>query len=193
MTNSSAELSPQRIRRIALGDMLERSARRFAERTALIDGDQRVSYRELNEASNRLAHHLLGLGMASGDRVGMLCANSIQMVIAIFGIHKAGLTWVPINHTLAADSIGYIVEHAEVRRMVVDAALFAKPELRGLLEARGVEPLVTAVPGDVPPPARRRWRRRSRQGRRRCPRWRSRPNSSLSSCTRAGLPASRRA
>ena len=82
--------------------MLQRSACRFGEHTALIDGEQRISYGELNKEANRLAHHLLGQGLRSKDGVGMLCANSIQMVIAVFGIQKAGLTWVPINTSLAA-------------------------------------------------------------------------------------------
>jgi long-chain acyl-CoA synthetase len=151
MATAAPELFTQRIRRVALGDILHRSARRFGERAALIDGEHRLSYRELNEASNRFAHHLLGLGLLSGDRVGMLCANSAQMVIAIFGIHKAGLTWVPVNNTLAPDSIGYILEHAEVRRMIMDVGFFAKPELQSLLRAKGIEPLLTVVPGDSPP------------------------------------------
>ena len=151
MATAASELSLQRIRRIALGDILHRSARRFGERAALIDGEHRLSYRELNEASNRFAHHLLGLDMRSGERVGMLCANSIQMVVAIFGIHKAGLTWVPINTTLAIDSIGYILDHAEISRMVLDVGFFARSELRDLLQAKGIEPLLTTVPGDTPP------------------------------------------
>jgi hypothetical protein len=106
MMTAASEFSPQRIRRIALGDTLHRSARRFGERAAVIDGDRHLSYRELDEASNRFAHHLLGLGMRSGDRVAMLCTNSHEMVVAIFGIHKAGLTWLPINHTLAVRTKG---------------------------------------------------------------------------------------
>jgi long-chain acyl-CoA synthetase len=73
------------------------------------------------------------------------------MIVAIFGIHKAGLTWLPINHTLAIDSIGYILDHAEVKRIVLDVGFFARPELRGLLQAKGIAPLLTAVPGDTPP------------------------------------------
>lgn len=69
MAPAASELSPQRIRRIALGDVIHRSARRFGERAALIDGDQRVSYRELNETSNRFAHHLLDLGLSAVDQL----------------------------------------------------------------------------------------------------------------------------
>ncbi|BEP70286.1 MULTISPECIES: class I adenylate-forming enzyme family protein [unclassified Variovorax] len=142
----------QRIARIALGDVIHRSTRRFGARTALIEGEHRMSYSELDAASNRFAHHLLGLGLASGERVAMLCNNSIEMVVALLGIQKAGLVWVPINTALAVDAIGYILEHAEVRHLVIDTVLHAKPELRQLLDTAGVSPLLCVLDGDTPPP-----------------------------------------
>ena len=141
-----------RISRVTLGDVVHRSARRFGERTALIEGEHRLSYRALDAASNRFAHHLLDLGLAKGARVGMLCNNSTQMVIAMLGIQKAGLVWVPINTALAVDAIGYILAHAEVRHVVIDTVLHAKPELRELLQATGVSPLLCVLDGDTPPP-----------------------------------------
>ncbi|MFL9667814.1 class I adenylate-forming enzyme family protein [Variovorax sp. AB1(2024)] len=149
---SSAQHLHARISRVTLGDVVHRSARRFGERTALIEGEHRLSYRALDAASNRFAHHLLGLGLAKGARVGMLCNNSTQMVIAMLGIQKAGLVWVPINTALAVDAIGYILAHAEVRHVVIDTALHAKPELRELLQATGVSPLLCVLDGDTPPP-----------------------------------------
>ena len=141
----------ERISRVALGDVIHRSARRFGERTALIEGEHRLSYRALDAASNRFAHHLLDLGLEKGERVGMLCNNSIQMVVAMLGIQKAGLVWVPINTALGVEAIGYILSHAEVRH-VIDTALHAKPELRELLQATGVSPLLCVLDGDAPPP-----------------------------------------
>lgn len=148
---SSATRFHARIARIALGDVIHRSARRFGERTALIEGEHRLSYRALDAASNRFAHHLLGLGLAKGERVGMLCNNSIQMVVAMLGIQKAGLVWVPINTALAVDAIGYILAHAEVRHVVIDTALQAKPELRELLQSTGVSAMLCVLDGDTPP------------------------------------------
>lgn len=148
---SSATRFHARISRIALGDVIHRSARRFGERTALIEGEHRLSYRALDAASNRFAHHLLGLSLAKGERVGMLCNNSIQMVVAMLGIQKAGLVWVPINTALSVDAIGYILAHAEVRHVVIDTALQAKPELRELLQSTGVSALLCVLDGDTPP------------------------------------------
>lgn len=143
--------SSARISRIALGDVIHRSARRFGTRTALIDGAHRMTYSELDAASNRFAHHLLGLGLLSGERVGMLCNNSIQMVVAMLGIQKAGMVWVPINTALAVDAIGYILSHAEIRHIVIDTALHAKPALRDLLQDKGVAPMLCVLDGDAPP------------------------------------------
>ncbi|WP_198086473.1 class I adenylate-forming enzyme family protein [Variovorax sp. E3] len=143
--------SHARISRIALGDVVHRCARRFGERTALIEGEHRLSYHALDAATNRFAHHLLGLGLAKGERVGMLCNNSIQMVVAMLGIQKAGLVWVPINTALSVEAIGYILAHAEVRHLVIDTALHARPELRELLQATGVSPLLCVLDGDAPP------------------------------------------
>ena len=151
MATAASELTPQRIRRIALGDVIHRSARRFGERIALIDGDERLSYRRLDELSNRFAHHLLRLGLASGDRVGMLCSNSFDMVVAFLGVQKAGLVWVPINTTLAADSIGYSLDHAEIRHLVIDSTLLARPDLGELVRSHRVAPIVACPPGSAAP------------------------------------------
>jgi long-chain acyl-CoA synthetase len=140
-----------RISRVALGDVVHRSARRFGTRTALIEGEHRMSYSELDATSNRFAHHLLGLGLQAGERVGMLCNNSIEMVVALLGIQKAGLVWVPINTALAVDAIGYILAHAEVRHLVIDTALHASPELGALLQTAGIAPLLCVLDGDTPP------------------------------------------
>lgn len=151
MSLESSEALQRRIRRTALGDVIHRSARRFGARTALIDGDRRLSYAELDAASNRFAHHLLGCGLRSGDRVGMLCVNSIDMVVAALGIHKAGLVWVPINHALAPEPIDYILEHAGIGHLVLDAAFHARPDIAALLSARGITPVLAAPIGEPTP------------------------------------------
>lgn len=147
---TSLDALQRRIRRIALGDVLHRSARRFGERTALIDGDTRVSYRALDEAANRFAHHLLGQDAGQAGAVGMLCGNSIETICAILGIHKAGRVWVPINTALAPEAIGYILDHAEVRSLVIDTAFYARPELRALVESRGIVPILVCPADHVP-------------------------------------------
>ena len=69
----------RRIRRVALGDFVHRSALKFAGRTAVVDGDLRLSYAELDARSSHFAHHLLTT-LGTGKQVGMLCQNSADMV-----------------------------------------------------------------------------------------------------------------
>ncbi len=122
----------RRIRRVSLGDLLPRTALRHGARTALVDGDQRITYDQLDRRSSRFAHWLMGQ-LGSGQQIGMLCANSIDMVVATHGIHKSGNVWVPVNIKLDAASIAYILQHAEVSAVVVDEALHAVPELASAL------------------------------------------------------------
>jgi long-chain acyl-CoA synthetase len=129
-----AALEENLISRVALGDTLHRSARKFGGRTALIDGGQRFTYAQLDAASNRFAHHLLASGLEAGDKVAMICNNSIQFMIAAYGILKAGLIWVPVNTMLAAGDIGYILEHSEAALAVVDDQLHANPALREVFD-----------------------------------------------------------
>jgi long-chain acyl-CoA synthetase len=122
--------APGSIGRIAIGDIVRRSARRYPDRIALIEGDVRLTFAVLDAEINRFAHFLLGTGLAKGDRVASLCQNSYQFVIAMFAIHKAGLIWVPINTGLTPDDVRYILEHSETRFAVVDDTFYANPALR---------------------------------------------------------------
>ena len=122
------------LNRIALGDCLHRTARKFADRTASIEAGKRTTYAELDAASNQFAHHLLKQGLPAGARVAMICNNSTQFLIAAYGILKAGLVWVPINTMLAASDMRYILEHAEASVVVLDDQLYANPALRIVLD-----------------------------------------------------------
>jgi long-chain acyl-CoA synthetase len=133
-----------RIGRIALGDVIGRTARTCGDEIALVDDDVRISYRALDEESNRFARFLLAQGLQPGERVAMVCVNSYRFVIAMFGIHKAGLVWVPINTMLAPADVAYIAEHAEAKLALIDAPLYANAPLRTALEA--VVPRLVVVP-----------------------------------------------
>jgi long-chain acyl-CoA synthetase len=77
--------------------MLEETAGRYGAKDAIVFIDRRISYSELDEASNRLANILIKLGTKKGDRVAMLLSNSPEFVISFFGIAKAGAISVPLD------------------------------------------------------------------------------------------------
>ena len=139
----------QRIARIALGDLIHRAANRFSERPAIFHDEGVVTFALMNAQSNRFAHFLIGQGLREGAHVGMLCANSVEMVYAFLGIQKAGLVWVPINTGLAPDAIEHILDHAEIGTLVIDGELYARPELRALIDDRGIRAVVIRPVGPV--------------------------------------------
>lgn len=143
----------QRIARVALGDLLHRAARRFGARCALAERGRETSYQALDDAANRFAHALLDGGLVPGDRVAMLCENSAQMVVAMFGIYKAGLVWVPVNTALAVPAVGFILDHAGARHLVADAALLADGPMRALVASAGLDvTLCGTAAADMPWP-----------------------------------------
>ncbi|KQV51015.1 class I adenylate-forming enzyme family protein [Duganella sp. Root336D2] len=129
-----------------LGNVVSRSARRNGAAPALLEHGRRMPYAQLDEDSNRFAHYLLASGLQPGDKVAMLSPNSMDFVVASFGIMKAGLVWVPVNAMLSPTEVAYIVQHAEARLLVVDAQLGAHPAWRAALPALGV-PLLRCGPG----------------------------------------------
>lgn len=141
-TQSSMDLERRIIRRSVLGDIPTRSARRNPQATALWDGDERLTYAALEAQANQFAHHLLARGLKVGDKVATLSSNSMEMVIAIFGIFKAGMVWVPVNHLLAGQDIRYVIEHAEAAQVLIDAPCLENPDLAGMVDALGLPTLV---------------------------------------------------
>lgn len=83
--------------------MLSWAARQHRGRTALIFGDNGLTYDEVEAGSNRLAHALIALGLQVGERVAVLLNNSPEAIESVFAVEKAGLVYVALNarHTLA--------------------------------------------------------------------------------------------
>ncbi|SED93206.1 long-chain acyl-CoA synthetase [Rhizobiales bacterium GAS191] len=125
---------PGRIGRVAIGDVLRRSAIRFPERIAIVEGARRTSFAELDAASNRLANYFLSRGLRRGDKVATIGQNSTEYVVATFAIHKAGLVWVPINAMLGADDMRFILGHAGVSLAAIDGAILADATRREILD-----------------------------------------------------------
>jgi long-chain acyl-CoA synthetase len=115
------------IGRIAIGDIIRRSARRFGSRTAVVDSARAISFRELDEQTNRFANYLLSLNLNAGSRIATICINSIELLIAIYGINKAGLVWVPLNVGLAAEELSFVLSHSGASLIVIDQRLAAQP------------------------------------------------------------------
>ena len=111
--------------------MLEEAARRYGEKTAIVLGDRRLSYVEVDEASNKIANALIKMGVSKGDRVAVLLPNSLEFVIIYFGIVKAGGIIVPLDTRYKVGEL---------------ASLFASCQPKVLLAGSpSLEPLVPAL------------------------------------------------
>ncbi|WP_422099067.1 class I adenylate-forming enzyme family protein [Variovorax sp.] len=144
-------IDPERaaIARVSLADIVRRGARRHPGKTAVIQGERRISFAELDAGSERVGEALRDQGF-TGHRIATLCLNSIEHLSAIQAIHKSGNVWVPVNVQLDAAAIEHVLSHAEVGGAFIDAALYAVPALRALIERLG---LLTVVIGGPQPAA----------------------------------------
>src|SRR6516162_11866882 len=106
-------------------EFLHRAAYIYPDKTAVVSGSQRYSYRQLAERSWRLANALRSAGLAKGDRVATLLFNSPAMLEAHFGVPAAGGILVAVNNRLSSAEIGYILGHSGARYLLVDSDLEA--------------------------------------------------------------------
>lgn len=97
---------------------LEESATRFPDKTAIICGKRRITYRELDSQSNRLANALLAQGLQRYDRVVIYWENSIEAAITIFAILKARGVFSVINPTTKADKFEYILNNCRATTLI---------------------------------------------------------------------------
>lgn len=104
-------------------DFLRRSAYMFPDKTAVVYGERRYSYRDLEERVDRLASRLRDAGLQKGDRVAFLCPNTPPMLEGHFAVPAAGLVLVAINTRLGKDEVSYIVEHSGAKMVFVDVEL----------------------------------------------------------------------
>ncbi len=102
---------------------LRRSASVFPDKTAIVHGERRYTYRQFEERVNRLASALRAAGMQKHDRVAFLAFNTPPMLEAHFGVPAAGGILVAINTRLSASEISYILQHSGARFLFVDAEL----------------------------------------------------------------------
>lgn len=112
--------------------LLRRTATRLPEKVAVIDGDRRFTFRQLDDLSDRFAGALLGKGILKGDRVGLLAPNCAEFVITFFGILKAGGVVTTVNSGYREREIAHQLANAGARMLV------AHHDLMGLADtARG--------------------------------------------------------
>jgi fatty-acyl-CoA synthase len=119
------------LQRSTIGDIITRSARRAPSAMALTFEDRTWTYRELDDASTRVAAALLAMGLGKGDRVAAFGKNSDAYVLLWLGTVKAGLIHVPVNFALTGRELAYILGQSGARAVFADGALRAAVDTSG--------------------------------------------------------------
>jgi acyl-CoA synthetase (AMP-forming)/AMP-acid ligase II len=102
-----------------LGDILVSNAIRYPNKLALVDGDSRMSWQELNKRVNRIANCLLGLGMSKEDRIAIISDNCHQYVETLFACAKSGLIAVCLNYRSASQQLSRMMNITQPKAIIV--------------------------------------------------------------------------
>ncbi|MFE2325816.1 amino acid adenylation domain-containing protein [Streptomyces sp. NPDC059385] len=112
--NDSARTLPA----VTLPEAFEAQVARTPGATALIGADVSLTYAELDERANRLAHVLIGRGVGPEDRVGVLMERSVDQIVVLLGVTKAGAAYVPVDPNYPAERIAFTLADADPRLVV---------------------------------------------------------------------------
>jgi long-chain acyl-CoA synthetase len=98
-----------------LSSLLERTAQAHPDRTAVVLGDTRLTYAQVDGAANQIANLLVSRGIEPGDKVALSCPNLPYFPIVYYGILKAGATVVPLNVLLKGREVAYHLDDSDAR------------------------------------------------------------------------------
>ena len=100
--------------------LFEEQAELYPEREALIFEDTHLSYAELNKRANQLANYLINNGTKKNQIIGVYMKRSVEMVVALYGILKAGAAYLPLDSSYPEKRIKYMIEDSEVQTILVN-------------------------------------------------------------------------
>ncbi|GAA2355137.1 non-ribosomal peptide synthetase DhbF [Saccharopolyspora halophila] len=125
-----------------LPQLFEEQAQRWPDSIALVHGDERLSYAELNTRANQLAHHLIDHGVGPEQLVALALPRSAELVVALLAVLKAGAAYLPLDPEQPAERIAHIVEDSLPSVLISDrerAARLPAGITRVLLDDAGDE------------------------------------------------------
>ncbi|XYH99293.1 amino acid adenylation domain-containing protein [Sorangium sp. So ce1128] len=115
-------------------ELFEAQAARTPDAAAVISGDRRLTYRELNARSNQLAHRLRELGVAPGVLVGLCMERSPELLVGLLGVLKAGGAYLPLDPAYPQDRLAFMLDDAGAPILLSQASLAGRlPSCRARL------------------------------------------------------------
>ncbi len=101
-----------------IADLTEHAIDTMPDRVAIISGDRKLTYAELEEQANRLGHFLQSQGVGPGDKVGLYCRNGIEIVVALVAIVKIRAISVNVNYRYVESELHYLFENSDMVALV---------------------------------------------------------------------------
>ncbi len=111
--------------------LVAEQADRTPEAIAVAFEDQAITYKALNERANQLAHYLQKAGVQPDGLVGICVERSLEMVVGLIGILKAGAAYVPIDPNFPSDRVDYMLDNAQVKLLLTQQRLVEKLPTQG--------------------------------------------------------------
>jgi long-chain acyl-CoA synthetase len=109
------------VNRSNVAELLRASAAAHPTKVAVVDGDRRVSYRELDDQADAVATGLSALGLVGGNRTAFVMGNSVEFVAGYLGAVRSGVVAVPLNPSSTADELARVLADSGARACVTDA------------------------------------------------------------------------
>ena len=116
--NQTEQLIPDR----CVHELIADQAKATPTATAVIFEEISLSYQELDQRANQLAHHLMQQGVQRGDRVALCLERSAELVMTLLAILKTGATYVPLDPTYPVERLRFILEDAQVSLLITEQA-----------------------------------------------------------------------
>jgi amino acid adenylation domain-containing protein len=116
---------------LCIHQLFEAQAARTPDAIAVVYEDRQLSYGELNARANRLAHRLIGLGVKPDDRVAICVERSIEMVVGLLAVLKAGVGYVPLDPAYPSERLQFMLEDS------TPVAVLSQSHLRSVLPDHG--------------------------------------------------------
>nr|WP_267480536.1 amino acid adenylation domain-containing protein [Roseibium aggregatum] len=108
----------QSVTETSLPDLFEAQVARTPEAPALVFEDTTLTYADLDAQANRLAHHLISLGVGPEDLVGLCLPRSLEMVVGLLAVLKAGAAYLPLDPDYPADRLAFMLADAQPRLVI---------------------------------------------------------------------------